>query len=80
MRAINDQPSGHDYRVPIDPRVKAPLNDLGRGIGGVLPAGWGFTLLLFTFGDEGVMTYISNAQRADMVKAMQEFLAKQANA
>jgi hypothetical protein len=36
---------------------------------------WGFALMIFSFeGPE--FTWISNAQRADMVKAMQEFIAR----
>lgn len=36
---------------------------------------WGFALMIFSFnGPE--FTWISNAQRADMVKAMQEFITR----
>lgn len=34
---------------------------------------WGFALMIFSF-DGTEFTWISNAQRADMVKAMQEFI------
>lgn len=36
---------------------------------------WGFALMLFSF-DGPEFTWISNAQRADMVKTMQEFIAR----
>lgn len=37
------------------------------------PKRWGFALMIFSFeGPE--LTWISNAERADMVKAMQEFI------
>lgn len=38
----------------------------------------GFALLVFPLGDakDGRMNYISNAQRPDMVKAMEEFIEK----
>lgn len=36
----------------------------------------GFTLLMFTFGKGGWMTYISNAQREDMIQTMKEFTEK----
>lgn len=76
-----DQPPGHDYRVPVPPEVKKPLQDIGERIGHALPPGWGFALLIFTFnkteGEDGTMTYISNAQRDDMLRAFQEFLQKQ---
>jgi hypothetical protein len=36
---------------------------------------WGFALMIFSF-DGPEFTWISNAQRADMVKAMQEFISR----
>jgi hypothetical protein len=36
---------------------------------------WGFALMIFSF-DGPEFTWISNAQRADMVKAMQEFITR----
>lgn len=38
--------------------------------------GFGFTLLVFDWGDKGRMNYISNARREDMLTAMREFIAK----
>jgi hypothetical protein len=78
------KPEGFDYRVPVPEVVVQVINETahelgGRGNGGKLPDGWGFALLVFTYGG-GTMTYISSAQRADMILAMQEFLRKQANA
>ena len=32
----------------------------------------GFALLVFTFGEEGFSTYVSNARREDMIKALRE--------
>ena len=32
----------------------------------------GFALLVFTFGEEGFSTYVSNANREDMIKALRE--------
>lgn len=37
---------------------------------------YGFALLLFDFGEGGDLFYTSNAQREDMVRLMQEFIAK----
>lgn len=39
-----------------------------------LPGNWGFCLFLFTFGERGSATYISNAQREDMINALQELI------
>lgn len=44
-----------------------------------LPAGKGFALFMFDFGEGGSMTYLSNANRDDMVKAIQEWLTLQEN-
>lgn len=69
-----------DYRVPVPGLIEDALQGIAKVIGSVLPEGWGFTLLIFTFEgskDPQTMTYISNARRADMLKAMQEFLQKQ---
>lgn len=41
-----------------------------------IPLGMGFTLLMFDFGEGGNMFYISNAQRDDVIKSMQEFIDK----
>ena len=43
---------------------------------GRLPIGMGFMLLMFDFGEGGNMFYISDAQRDDVLKAMQEFIDK----
>ncbi len=78
------QPPGHDYRVPVPDALVKTMNEQARKIGAALPEGMGFALLIFDYNvrpdGEGRMLYISSAQRADMVKAMQEFIAKQANA
>jgi len=66
-----------DYRVPVPEEIKRTLSDIGKMIGQSLPEGWGFGLLIFTFGEDGTMTWISNAAREDMLKAMQEFLRAQ---
>ena len=48
------------------------IRDIGSIIGPIFPKGWGFTLLCFTFWAGGYSTYISNAKRADMIKALRE--------
>jgi len=60
-----------------------PLEDLEEGarelaqtIQEVLPPDVGFVLLLFDFGEDGNLTYLSNAQREDMVKTLKELVAK----
>lgn len=56
--------------------IKPLLQELGGVIGAALPAGYGFNLLLFTFAPGGVF-YIANAERADVINMMREFIKKQ---
>lgn len=63
------------YEVDL-PEIQEILTALADSINEKLPEGWGFNLLLFNFGPDGLMFYISNAQRETMIKAMEEFLQK----
>ena len=58
-------------------RIEQNLKDIGRGIADTLPEGWGFTLLIFSFGEGGSTFYLSNAKRGDMMQALKEFLDRQ---
>jgi len=63
--------------MPIELKVlEEEARKLARVIGGTLPEGIGFALLLFDFGEGGNLTYLSNAQRDDMLRALQEFMQK----
>ena len=64
-----------NYEVD-NPEIKAVLRDIGERIASALPDGWGFNLLIFSFGEKGSMFYLSNAHRESMIEAMQEFIAK----
>jgi hypothetical protein len=55
-------------------KVVKDLQALGRHVDRQLPYGWGFVVLAFPFGAGGRMNYISNANRADIVRAMYEFI------
>jgi hypothetical protein len=57
-----------------DEKVRADLQALARHVDHQLPYGWGFVVLAFPFGAGVRMNYISNAQRADIVRAMYEFI------
>ncbi|HSN21675.1 MAG TPA: hypothetical protein VLS49_13415 [Usitatibacter sp.] len=41
-----------------------------------LPPGTGFAVLVFDIGMRGNLAYVSNAERASMLEAMREFIAK----
>lgn len=51
------------------------MRELGRMIKNKIP-GLGFAILVFEFHKPGISNYISNAQRADMIKAMEETLKR----
>lgn len=59
---------------PIEPRHHADMNEVADQLGDTFK-GYGFCLLVFDFNTKGRMNYISNADRADMVTAMKEFIA-----
>jgi hypothetical protein len=51
-----------------------------REVGGILkeqmPPGYGFALLVFSFGEHGDLFYLSNARREDMSEVLKEFVKK----
>jgi hypothetical protein len=57
-----------------DAKVKADLQKLARLIDSQLPYGWGFVVLAFPFGADARMNYIANAERADVIRVMYEFI------
>jgi len=60
-------------------RMEKMNRDVGKIIGSAIEdsgGGYGFALFMFSWNDESEMTWISNAARADMVKALKEFIAK----
>lgn len=73
---VPDVPDVH-YTTKDAETMKPVLQDLGQRIGDALPEGWGFTLLLYEFGPGGSLFYISNAQRADVLASMAEFIRRQ---
>ena len=54
--------------------MREDLQAIARTVDGQLPYGWGFVVLAFPFGADGRMNYVANAQRADVVRAMYEFI------
>jgi hypothetical protein len=57
--------------------LESIARDIGRSIGRAIPqnSDIGFALLLFDFGGGGHLTYISNAEREDMIKSLYECIA-----
>jgi hypothetical protein len=61
-----------------DEQIEARLKDIGNRLRGAVSEvpGYGFALLIFNFGEGGNMFYTSNANREDIIRAMEEFIAK----
>ena len=60
-------------RAPLEAAEIEALR-LSRVIGGNLPEGWGFAVLLRSFGDNGHGTYVSNCGREDMLNMLRELV------
>ncbi len=59
--------------------VKSKLQEIARKVDNELPEDFGFIVLTFKFNekpDTAQMMYVSNANRDDVVKAMDEFIQK----
>lgn len=62
----------------LDEVVKKRMNTIAKKVDDELPEGYGFCVLAFRFGDaEGrQLMYVANADRLDIVKAMEEWIEK----
>lgn len=58
------------------PAIEESARRLATTLSGCLPDDIGFTLWLWSKGDAGHLTYISNGQREDMIAAVKEWLAR----
>jgi hypothetical protein len=61
-----------------NPEIEAKLRDIGALMKGAMKdvPGYGFALMIFSFGPDGSMFYISNAERDDMIKVLKELEEK----
>ena len=59
-------------------KLEATCRAIGGLIASALPLGVGFALVLFDFGEgeRNHLTYLSNAQRSDMIKTLREMVEK----
>jgi hypothetical protein len=60
---------------PIRPEVAKEMKHVAKAIEHQLPEGFGFALFVFDFSPKGYISYMSNAQRPDMLRALKEFIA-----
>ncbi|HEX3941369.1 MAG TPA: hypothetical protein VHX11_07805 [Acidobacteriaceae bacterium] len=59
-----------------DKEVQATLAGIGRVLKESMPEGWGFTLLITSYGAGGAVFYLSSCERQDMIATMREFIQK----
>lgn len=66
---------------PIEEGLRVVMNDVAHLISAAIDKHadrpMGFMLLTFDFGEGGRTSYISNAEREDVIKAMQEWIGRQ---
>lgn len=60
-----------------NPEIESLLKEIGTILVTHMPSGFGFSLLIFSYGEGGNLFYISSAHREDIVKTMIEFIEKQ---
>lgn len=62
----------------LDEEVKKRMTTIAKKVDDELPEGYGFCVLAFSFGNakDRQLMYVSNADRLDIVKAMEEWIAK----
>jgi len=58
-------------RAPLE-NAEVVASDIGRLIKDACPPGWGFFLLLASYGQDGFMTYLASMGRADAIKLLRE--------
>jgi len=68
---------------PVDLSKLHKMEKVNREVGALIGESikqsggkYGFALFMFSFGNEQEMTWISNAERVDMIAALKEFIAK----
>jgi hypothetical protein len=57
-----------------DQQVRGQMQALAKLVDKALPVGWGFIVLATPQGTDGRMNYVSNCNRADVVRMMYEFI------
>ncbi len=63
-------------RAELELRAAEGLRRVADAAKTALPPGVGFALFVFDYGEKGNLAYVSTASRADMVKAIREWLEK----
>jgi hypothetical protein len=71
---VTNSATNDAFQVEVPPEVRATMNRIGNGLARQLPPGWGFGLFLFHYGDNATLTWISSAERAEMLLMLQTFI------
>lgn len=56
--------------------MERKMQSIARLVGNMVPDGWGFAVLCFSYGENGFMNWVSNAKREDMIRALREMATK----
>lgn len=75
--AVPTLASDHHYVGPDAAQLRTILNDAGTIVRSMMPPGWGFTLILASYGEGGGLLYISTVEREDSIKMLREFINRQ---
>jgi hypothetical protein len=74
---MNDMPSNENYEID-NPEVKTILRSIGSKIGAAVKPGWGFALFIYEYGGpNGANFYIASADRSDIIRMLEEWIARQ---
>ena len=65
----------HDFQIRNE-EIEADLTEIGDMLCAKMPKGWGFSVLITSFGEGGAVFYVSNVEREDMIEVMREFIKK----
>ena len=66
---------GEEVRASLE-EAENEARRIARILKSSMPKDWGFTLILYSFGGDGFMTYLSSGQREDCIKMLEELLIK----
>ena len=61
---------------PILHEMERSAREIGGLVGGAVPEGVGFALHLWSIGEGGWATFVSNVDRDDHINALRELIAK----
>lgn len=62
-------------RAPLE-SAEVRAREIARMLKEAMPAGWGFVVLLASFGDDGFSTYLSSMERATAIEFLREMATK----